>query len=68
VGKKLQEAFHVANVLIQAEPDPQYIATNVRDAISCLEVGMPTLRVGAAEGQEAGMRAGFQRVEQFGSR
>src|SRR6476469_1724618 len=63
--EKADKPIDVIFVLIDSEADPQHIAANVGDAVLNLEVGIPALGVGASEGEEARVRAAFERIEQF---
>src|SRR6185369_5175786 len=67
LGEKCDEALQIAFILIDTESYPQHIATYVGDAVAGLQFGIPALRIGASESEEAGMGSSVQRIEQFGS-
>ena len=62
------EAVDVVLVLIDSESDPQHVAADVGDAIAREQIRIPALRTGIAKGEEAGMRAAVERIEQIGVR
>jgi hypothetical protein len=52
--------------VIEAKADPQHVAAHVGDAIALAQHVVPARRIGVAEGEEAGVRAVVERVEQLG--
>src|SRR5690349_10969042 len=60
------QALNVFGVLVEAESNPQHVATNVRHAVFRQKGLMPALRVRIAEGEKSRMGLVVQRVKQLG--
>ena len=48
------------------QADPQDIAAHIGDAVAGLQLVIPALRIRAAKGKEARVRAAIDRIQQFG--
>ena len=52
--------------MVEAETDPEHVAADVGDAVARCQCGLPLCGAGMAEGEEAGVGAAIERVQEFG--
>ena len=59
------QALDILFILIDAEADTQDVTANVGNAVPRLEIGVPALRIGAAEREKARVRPPIERVQKI---